>query len=317
MNGIMRFNSKGVGMAGSRREFLKTASATAVALAAGTARAEGTGSKSEVFVGKGSAADIIPKVVDKMGGMGNFVPKGAKVAILPNVQRWHPGTFTKPDIVRAVVQMCRQAGAAEVNCLSWLDMKNWEATGLAEVLKEEGADLKLVASEEANFKTVKVTNGSALDEAMIMKELYNNDVFIDMPITKDHAGNKFTGTMKNLMGLNYRVNNRGKFHKENWTTDVNAIRHLEHCIVDLNTVVKPHLCVVDATEFIITNGPMGPGDIIRPQKVIAGVDRVALDAFCTTLWDIQAEDIVAITHAHARGLGNMNLSELSIKETRL
>ena len=257
------------------------------------------------------------QAVTQLGGMGNFVPKGAKVAILPNVQRWHPGTFTKPDIVRAVVQMCRQAGAAEVNCLSWLDMKNWEATGLAEVLKEEGAELKIVASEEANFKTVKVTNGSALDEAMIMKEFYNNDVFIDIPITKDHAGNKFTGTMKNLMGLNYRVNNRGKFHMENWTTDVNAIRHLEHCIVDLNTVVKPHLCVVDATEFIITNGPMGPGDIIQPQKVIAGVDRVALDAFCTTLWDIQAEDIVAITHAHARGLGNMNLSELSIKETRL
>ena len=34
-----------------------------------------------------------------------FVPKGAKVAILPNVQRWHPGTFTKPDIVRAIARL--------------------------------------------------------------------------------------------------------------------------------------------------------------------------------------------------------------------
>jgi uncharacterized protein (DUF362 family) len=257
------------------------------------------------------------KAVAQLGGMQKFVPKGAKVAILPNVQRWHPGTFTKPGIVRAVVQMCKQAGAAEVNCLSWLDMKNWEATGLAAVLKEEGAKLRLIASEEANFKTVKVANGASLDEAMIMKELYNNDVFIDMPITKDHAGNKFTGTMKNLMGINYRVNNRSKFHLENWTTDKNAIRHLEQCIVDLNTLVKPTLCVVDATEFIITNGPMGPGEITRPQKVIAGVDRVALDAYCTTLWDIEAKDIIAITHAHKRGLGNMNLDNLSIKEAKL
>jgi len=257
------------------------------------------------------------KALAQLGGMEKFVTKGAKVAILPNVQRWHPGTFTKPGIVRAVVRMCKQAGAAEVNCLSWLDMKNWEATGLAAVLEEEGAKLKLIESEEANFKTVKVTNGASLDEAMIMKELYNNDVFIDMPITKDHAGNKFTGTMKNLMGINYRVNNRNKFHLENWTTDVNAIRHLEQCIVDLNTLVKPTLCVVDATEFIITNGPMGPGEITRPQKVIAGVDRVALDAYCTTLWDIEAKDIIAITHAHARGLGNMNLDKLSIKETKL
>jgi uncharacterized protein (DUF362 family) len=257
------------------------------------------------------------RAVAQLGGMQKFVPKGARVAILPNVQRWHPGTFTKPDIVRAVVQMCKQAGAKEINCLSWLDMKNWEATGLAAVLKEEGANLKLVGGEEAGFKPVKIPQGVSLDEAMIMKELYNNDVFIDIPVTKDHAGNKFTGTMKNLMGINYRVNNRAKFHQPNWTTDINAIRHLDQCIVDLNTVVKTHLCVIDATEFIITNGPMGPGEVIKPQKVIAGVDRVALDAYCTTLWDIQAEDIWAITHAHKRGLGNMNLKDLAIKEVKV
>ena len=257
------------------------------------------------------------RAVAQLGGMEKFVPKGAKVAILPNVQRWHPGTFTKPDIVRAIVRMCKKAGAAEVNCLSWLDMKNWESTGLDKVLKEEGASLKLIVSEEANFRTVRVTNGASLGEAMIMKEFYHNDVFIDIPITKDHAGNKFTGTMKNLMGLNYRVNNRSKFHMENWTTDINAIRHLEQCIVELNTLIEPDLCVVDATEFIITNGPMGPGDIIKPQKVIAGVDRVSVDAYCTTLWDIEAKDIIAITHAHKQGLGNMNLAELSIKETKL
>lgn len=257
------------------------------------------------------------RAVAQLGGMEKFVRRGARVAILPNVQRWNPGTFTKPGIVRAVVQMCKQAGAKEINCLSWLEMKNWEATGLAAVLKEEGANLKLVGGEEVNFKPIKIPKGTSLDEAMVMKELYNNDVFIDIPVTKDHAGNKFTGTMKNLMGINYRVSNRAKFHQPNWTTDINAIRHLDQCIVDLNTVVKPHLCVVDATEFIITNGPMGPGKVIKPQKVIAGVDRVALDAYCTTLWDIKAEDIWAIAHAHERGLGNMNLQDLAIREVKL
>jgi uncharacterized protein (DUF362 family) len=149
---------------------------------------------------------------------------------------------------------------------------------------------------------------------MIMKEFFNNDVFIDMPITKDHAGNKFTGTMKNLMGLNFATHNRSNFHKENWTTDPDAIRHLENCIVDLNVPIKPDLCIVDATEFIITNGPMGPGEVIKPRKVIAGTDRVALDAFCTTLWDIRVQDIICINEAHKRGLGNMDLSQATIKE---
>jgi uncharacterized protein (DUF362 family) len=256
------------------------------------------------------------KAVELLGGMNHFISKGARVAILPNVQRWHPGTYTKPEIVRAIVQMCKKAGAEEVNCLSWLKMENWEKTGLAAVLKEEGANLKLVGSEEANFKPVKVPMGVALKEAMIMKEFFNNDVFIDIPITKDHAGNKFTGTMKNMMGLNHRQNNRENFHKPGWKTDINDIKHLDQCIADLNTVILPTLCIVDATEFIITNGPMGPGEITKPQKVVAGMDRVAMDAYCCTLWGLKPEDIFQIKMAHDHGLGEMNLKKVNIAKVK-
>jgi len=216
-----------------------------------------------------------------------------------------------------VIQMCRRAGAAEVNVLSWLGMQNWESTGLAEVIKREGAALKLVSRDESEFRTVPIPQGAAMKDAMIVKEFFNHDVFIDMPITKDHAGNKFTGTMKNLMGLNFPTHNRSNFHLQDWKTDPAAIRHLDQCIVDLNLVVKPALCVVDATEFIITNGPMGPGKIHSPMKVIAGRDRVAIDALCTTLWDIEAKDIIQITDAHRRGLGTMDLNQVKIKEQSL
>jgi uncharacterized protein (DUF362 family) len=257
------------------------------------------------------------KAVELLGGMEHFVPKDSRVAILPNVQRWHPGTFTKPEIVRAIVQMCKKAGAKEVNCLSWLGKDNWEKTGLAAVLKEEGANLKLVGSEEANFKPVKVPMGKVLKEAMIMKEFFNNDVFIDIPITKDHAGNKFTGTMKNMMGLNHRTNNRESFHRPNWKTDINDIKHLDQCIADLNTIFMPALCVVDATEFIITNGPMGPGEITKPQQVVAGEDRVAMDAYCCTLWGLKAEEIFQIKMAQDLGLGHMDLKKTKIKKVKI
>lgn len=38
--------------------------------------------------------------------------------------------------------------------------------------------------------------------------------------------------------------------------------------------------VADVTEFITTNGPSGPGDLKKLDKVVAGTDRVAVDAFC-------------------------------------
>jgi uncharacterized protein (DUF362 family) len=119
--------------------------------------------------------------------------------------------------------------------------------------------------------------------------------------------------MKNLMGLNYRPNNR-LFHKEDWTTNPESIQFLDQCIVDLNKVIKPALCVVDATEFITTNGPFGPGELIKPQKVIAGVDRVAIDAYCATLWGLTGEDIYAIKLGSEQGLGEMDLNKVGIKE---
>jgi uncharacterized protein (DUF362 family) len=254
------------------------------------------------------------KAVELLGGMEKFVKNGSRVAILPNTQSRHPGSYTKPDVVRAVIRMCREAGAAEVNCLSWLTPKHWEDSGLDKAVKEEGANLKLIdRDDESLYKAIPVPKGVALKEAQIMKEFFNNDVFIDMPITKDHAGNKFTGTMKNLMGLNFRVNNR-TFHKENWTTDQSAIEHLDQCIADLNTVIEPTLCVVDATEFITTNGPFGPGKLIKPQKVVAGTDRVAIDAYCTTLWGLEARDIIMINKAYEHKLGQIDLQKVKVKE---
>ena len=253
------------------------------------------------------------KAVDLLGGMKSFIPRNSRVAILPNVQSHHPGTFTKPEIVRAVVRMCREAGAAEINCLSWLPAKYWSAAGLDAALKEEGAVLKIVdLKDESLFKPISLPKGKALREARIMKELLSHHCFIDMPITKDHAGNKFTGTMKNLMGINSPQTNR-IFHSGD-KTKPDDIDHLDQCIADLNLAIRPTLCVVDATEIITTNGPFGPGEIITPRKVVAGTDRVAIDSYCATLRGLRGEDIKMIKKGYEHGLGEIDLAKVRIKE---
>jgi uncharacterized protein (DUF362 family) len=271
---------------------------------------------SAVDLGVAAGDDVLraaTQSVGLIGGMEKFVSKDSRVGLLPNVQSSHPGTFTNPSLVRAAIRLCRKAGAKEVHLLSWQTMKNWESTGIAQVAEEEGADLKLFDRDEANFKPVPVPQGKALQEARILSAFFNYDAFIDMPVTKDHAGNKFTGTMKNLMGLNSPVSNR-TFHKANWQTEQSAIEFLDQCIADLNTVVRPTLCLVDATEFIITNGPFGPGEMLRPKKVVAGVDRVAVDAYCASLWGLKPENIFAIKRAFEHGLGEMRLQNVKIKE---
>ncbi len=249
--------------------------------------------------------------VTALGGLHRFVPKGAKVAILANAQRNNPGVFTRPLIVKTIIQMCLEQGAADVACLSWLPLRNWDDTGLTAAVTEAGGRLLLADNKnEALFKTVPVPRGKALKEARIMNEFFNYDVLINMPITKDHAGNRFTGTLKNLMGLNSPLSNR-TFHKPDWTSNPDAVKHLDQCIADLNTIITPALCIVDATEFIITNGPFGPGKLHAPHKVVAGTDRVALDAYCCTLWGLSPTDIIMINEAAAHNLGRMDFSKLA------
>jgi len=305
-----------------RRDFIKAGAGAGLTLVVGKALMAGPGAAAKAkapLIGVGIGEDYgkaAVKAVELAGGIKTFVRKGAKVALLPNVQSRHPGSFTKPEILRAVIRLCKKAGAAEVDCLSWQTVKQWEDTGLKAVIESEGAFLKIFEKDEALFKPVPIPAGVALKEARVLAALYEHDVFINMPITKDHAGNKFTGTMKNLMGLNSPVNNR-TFHRPNWKTDPNDVAHLDQSIVDLNKAVKPALNIVDATEFIVTNGPFGPGQLFRPQRVVAGTDRVAIDAYCASLWALKPADIFQIKLGGEQGLGEINPDKVLVKEENI
>ncbi len=303
----------------NRREFIgRSAKLGAAALLFGRAAKARAAQPIGLAVVSGSdPAAMAAKAVDILGGMSAFVPKGAKVALLPNVQSKHPGTYTKPEILRSVIRMCKTAGASEIACISLLTQAHWDGTGLSAVVQEEGVGLKLIPRDEASFKPVPIPGGQALTEAKIARELDAYDLYINLPVTKDHAGNKFTGTLKNHMGLNSGPSNR-TFHKTNWKTDPADIDHLETCIVDLNTVLKPRLNIVDAVEIITSNGPMGPGDLAKPGKIVAGLDRVAIDAYCAKeILGLNPSEIVCIRKAFERKLGEIDLAKIRIESARV
>ena len=86
-------------------------------------------------------------------------------------------------------------------------------------------------------------------------------------------------------------------------------------IADLNTVLKPHLTVMDATRILLRNGPQG-GDL-KDVKVLntlmASTDIVAVDAYATTtLFHLKPEEIESTQAAYQLGLGEIDLKKVKV-----
>jgi uncharacterized protein (DUF362 family) len=54
--------------------------------------------------------------------------------------------------------------------------------------------------------------------------------------------------------------------------------------------------------------------MVKPHKVYAGTDPVAMDAYGCTLLDFRPEDIHTTVMAFKHGIGRMDINNLNIKE---
>jgi uncharacterized protein (DUF362 family) len=86
-------------------------------------------------------------------------------------------------------------------------------------------------------------------------------------------------------------------------------------IVDLNTVIVPKLTIIDAYRILERNGPTGGNlaDVKLAKTVVAGADRVAVDAMGAEIFGIRPDELGFLNIAYNRGLGETDLSKLNVK----
>ena len=139
---------------------------------------------------------------------------------------------------------------------------------------------------------------------------------MNIPIAKHHVGTLFSGNLKNLMGgLDHETN--ASFHTGSGKAEYEDVDFLSQCIADLNTLRTQNLCVVDATVVLASNGPAGPGDLLRPMKVVAGTDPVAVDAYGVRLHGRAPREVVMLGKAAAAGVGRVDVDKLKVQEIAL
>lgn len=255
----------------------------------------------------------VNKGLEALGGIKRFVPAGSSVGLLINAPTWwkRPGSYTHPEVVLAAILASLEAGAKEIHYLIDPAADFWKRTPLAAKYEKEIGAVKKCSG---NYVEKEVVKNKTLKKTNVVKEFLDCDVFVNLPIIKHHVGVGMSGNLKNLMGVNTNGANQFFHAGSGAKGEYDDIPFLAQCVADLNTLRQPDLCIADATEFLLTNGPAGPGELRKIGKVILGTDPVAVDAYGAPLVNLKAADVLMIAKSVEWGTGRMDLAQLAIKE---
>ncbi len=306
----------------NRREFLKGGLvATAAAMTVGSGFILNRDSAwaqtyPDVVVSHGRDPSAITRsAVEALGGMKRFVKPGNKVVIKPNMSFANgpsAASTTHPEVVAQVAKMCVEAGASRISILDNVLNHPQDCLHLSKIPEACGTIPKTsvnAVNERRLFRDVNVPQGKLIKTMGVASEVLDSDVLIAVPVGKTHSSAGVSFSMKGMMGL---VFDRRPFHSLG----------LDEAIVDMVTILKPNLVVVDATRILSTGGPGGPGEVIPLNLVIASTDMVAADAEMLALgtWygkKFEPKQVKHINLAAERGLGRLDLDKLIIKDIKV
>jgi len=268
----------------------------------------------DIAVATGNRVAATRATVDLLGGMPRFVKPGQNVIIKPNMSFAggpEDATDTHPDVVRELVVMCKEAGAERIRVLDHtLRREERCIEGVKKVCDPISDDIVQAVSRSRFFKSTAIADGHQMKETDVIQEVLDADVLIAAPVAKSHSSAGVSLSMKGMMGL---IWDRGIMHSR---------YNLHESIVDLASLLRPALVVVDGSRVLSTNGPSGPGKVLKENTIIASSDMVAADAQAVAMFEwygrkLKPRNVKHIRIAHERGLGRMDIDNLRLKQIQV
>lgn len=244
------------------------------------------------------------RAVAALGGIEAFVSPGDRVLIKVNAAFASPPSLSAtshPELVAAVANLCRQAGAASVTVTDNPindPASCFALTGIEEAATASGA--RLVLPREKSFSPYTLPGGRLIRRWPVLTEpLAAADKIIGLAPLKDHHRSGASMTLKNWYGL--LGGRRNIFHQ-----DVHKV------IQELAMMIRPTLVVLDATTTMFRNGPTGGSlsDLKRLDTLVAGTDAVAVDAYGAHLLERPLSELAYIPLCEKAGLGTADWRSL-------
>jgi uncharacterized protein (DUF362 family)/Pyruvate/2-oxoacid:ferredoxin oxidoreductase delta subunit len=250
----------------------------------------------------------VEKALSCVLGSDQYDLNGKKVLLKPNLlsaRQPSRGITTHPAIVGAVIDYFRDRGAdvsvgdSPAGAMRGL-RRVWENTGMLDVCERK--HVRLVNFEAGGLRTRSV-EGRPYEIAKVVDDF---DAIVSLPKLKTHVLTVLTGCVKNMFGC------VPGFRKSALHLAYPSPTAMSRALVDVFSLVKPWISLVDAVYAMEGNGPSS-GSLRHLGFIAAGTDCVALDATLARAIGIDPMQVPTTREAWSRGLGEADAARISLE----
>jgi uncharacterized protein (DUF362 family) len=216
------------------------------------------------------------------------------------VKTWDTGATTDPVVVEAIIKKLKalpvEIFVVESDATTTNADKAFKATGMKDMCEENGIECINLRHEKEKVE-IKVIDREVLRKIKVPR-IVTESAIISAAKLKTHRSTGVTLGMKNMFGL-LPDKFKSKYH----------LRGISKVIVDVNSVLRPAITIIDGFVGMEGRGPVG-GKPVKMDLIIAGKDVVAVDSTACRAMGFDPHEIWHIQKACEKGLGNIENIEL-------
>ena len=212
-----------------------------------------------------------------------------------STKTWETGATTDPILVEALIQYFQPLNeriyVVESDATITRAEEAAKATGMLELCETYGIEFLNLAKFPGQIK-MKVQNPEVLSEITFPTIALESHI-ISAAKMKTHSDTQVTLGLKNMFGI-LPDTPKSKYHNLG----------IDKVIVDINSVCRPSLTIIDGFVAMEGSGPVS-GQPIEMGLVIAGKDVVSTDTIASKVMGFDPYEIYHIKRAAEKGLGEM------------